>query len=357
MAKIKVLIVDDSAIVRNVLSEKLAESPDIEVVGVASDPFIARNKIIDLKPDVITLDIEMPRMDGLTFLTKLMSYYPMPVIIVSSVTTHDSTAAIKALEVGAFDVVNKPGSSISVKDVIDEIIYKIKMAYSVKDTYLTRREIIQKGLLSGVIKKQSTDKVTLGGFVTTDKIVAIGSSTGGTIALEYILQNLPANLPPILIVQHMPPGFTSQFAGRLCELSQLRVKESEDGEIVTNGTVYIAKGGFHMVTERRGNNLFIRHASTERVHLQKPAVDELFNSLVKTVGQNALAILLTGMGRDGAEGLLNLKRAGSHTIAQDESSSIVWGMPKAAIDLGAAVEICGLKGIPERIITLAKVGL
>ena len=353
MNKIKVLIVDDSAIVRNVLSEKLSEKPNIEIVGTAPDPFVARNMIIQLKPDVITLDIEMPRMDGLTFLSKLMNYYPIPVIIVSSMTTQDKSASIKALEMGAFDIVNKPGSSISVQDVTDEIAYKIEMAYKIKDTYIARRDLIQKHL-NNLTKSAPITNTYLSSFKTTDFLLAIGSSTGGTIALEYIFERLPANMPPILIVQHMPPGFTNQFAGRLNELSKMKVKESEHGEIIATGTAYIAMGGFHMAVERRGGNLFIKHTLDDRVHFQRPSVDVLFNSLAENAGKNCAASLLTGMGKDGANGLLKLKQSGAYTIAQDEETSIVWGMPKAAIDLNAQTEIVSLDKMPQKLIELIK---
>ncbi len=232
--KIKVLIVDDSAIVRDVLTKALALDPNIEVLGSAPDPYIARNKIVQLKPDVLTLDIEMPKMDGLTFLEKLMSYYPIPVIIVSSVTTKDPLAAIKALEIGAFDVVNKPGAAISVESVTNEVIYKIKQAYQVKDTYTSRRAAID-----GTIRttKVVINKNILSNIKTTDKLIAIGASTGGTTALEFIVKNLPQNLPPIVITQHMPENYTRQFANRLNDLSPLTIKEAEDGEIIQGGIV------------------------------------------------------------------------------------------------------------------------
>ncbi len=342
--KIKVLIVDDSAIVRDVLSKELAEDKDIEVLGTAPDPYIARNKIIQLKPDVITLDIEMPKMDGLTFLEKLMSYYPIPVIIVSSVTTQDPHAAIKALEMGAFDVVNKPGASISVKDVTKEIAYKIKQAYQVKDTYTSRRAAIDGTIRSTKVVYNSN---ILSNIKTTDKLIAIGASTGGTTALEFIVKNLPQNLPPILITQHMPENYTRQFASRLNDLSPLTIKEAEDGEIIQDGYAYIAKGGYHLVIERRGANLYNRLDTGERVHFQKPAVDVMFNSVARESGRNTLAILLTGMGKDGATGLKTIKEASGFTVAQDEHSSVVWGMPKAAFEINAHKIIAPLSRMPE----------
>jgi two-component system chemotaxis response regulator CheB len=348
--KIKVLIVDDSAIVRDALSVNLANYDDIEVLGTAPDPFIARNKIINLKPDVITLDIEMPRMDGLTFLEKLMTYYPLPVIIVSSVTTKDKYASIKALEIGAFDVVNKPSGSISVSEVIEDIYYKIKQAYQVKDFYLNRRNIIDSRITKTTIKHENN---ILSKIYTTDKLIAIGASTGGTVAIEFILKNLPGNMPPILIVQHMPENYTKSFADRLNELSKLKVKEAEDEEFITDGSVYIAKGGYHLELERKGANLFTKLSLSEKVQFQRPSVDVLFNSVSRTTGKNSIGLLLTGMGKDGANGLLSMKNSGALTYAQDEESSIVWGMPKAAIEIDAAVDIINLEAIPELLINYA----
>ncbi|MGL1893560.1 MAG: chemotaxis response regulator protein-glutamate methylesterase [Spirochaetaceae bacterium] len=342
---IKVLIVDDSAIVRDVLTDALNGESDIEVLGTAPNPFIARDKIVRLKPDVLTLDIEMPKMDGLTFLKKLMEYYPIPTIIVSSVTTQDNSAAITALEIGAFDVVNKPGTAISIEDVKQEVVTKVRQAYKVKDTYCSRRKIA-----NIAIKQPSTVKSQLINVKTTDQYIAIGSSTGGTIAVEYLLKSLPANLPPIFIVQHMPENYTLAFANRLNNLSDLNVKEAENGEMVQRGSVYIARGGSHLKVKRRGAQLYIVLEKSERVQYQMPAVDVLFESLSEVVGQNVLAILLTGMGKDGADGMLKLKNVGAHTIAQDEASSIVWGMPKAAIDINAHKEIISLNNIPKSIV-------
>jgi two-component system chemotaxis response regulator CheB len=347
---VKVLIVDDSAIVRNVLEEELSRFPEIEVVGTAPDPFVARNKILSLKPDVLTLDIEMPRMDGLTFLKKLMDYYPIPVIIVSSVTAEDAAASIRALEIGAFDVVNKPSGSISVKEAVQEIHDKLISAYNVKDTYLSRRSAIIKNIKPATALKQND---YLQNLKTTESIIAIGSSTGGTLALEYLFKALPANLPPILVVQHMPPVYTGQFARRLDELSRLRIKESEDGEPVQKGTVYIARGGQHLTLRRKGASLYIEHTDTERVQYQRPAVDVLFHSVAQTMGQNAAGFLLTGMGRDGAAGLLAMKNAGALTVAQDEHTSIVYGMPRAAAEIGACQEVQPLDQIPQRILDYA----
>lgn len=352
MERIKVLIVDDSAIVRGVLDENLRKEPDIEVLGTAPDPYIARDKIVRLKPDVITLDIEMPRMDGLTFLNKLMTYYPLPVIIVSSITTQNSEASIRALEIGAFDVVNKPSGAISVQEVVGDIIEKIRRAYKVKDVYVKRGLAIKERLERSEPKKY--DEKILSRIKTTDKLIAIGASTGGTVALEYIFKNLPPNLPPIVVVQHMPPGFTFQFARRLNELSDLNIKEAEEGDLITPGNAYIAPGGMHIGIKHKGALMFIKMIDTERVHFQKPAVDILFKSVAVEMGQNARGFLLTGMGKDGAEGLLEMKKAGAYTVAQDENSSVVWGMPKAAIDLNAHHEIASLSDMPKKIVELSQ---
>lgn len=346
---IKVLIVDDSAIVRQVMEKKLSGYEDIEVVGTAIDPYVAREKLLKLEPDVLTLDIEMPRMDGLQFLKKLMDYYPIPVIIVSSVTTRDASASLKALEIGAFDVVNKPGGSISVSEVTEELVFKIRQAYEVKDTFLSRRKIV-----SLALKKSKKVKVeNLSRVQTTGVYIAIGSSTGGTVALEFILSSLPSNLPPILIVQHMPENYTLKFSERLNELSFLQVRESSPGTILQAGYVYIAKGGEHMLFDRKGTAAVLRHNREEKVSFQRPAVDVLFESLAKKAGANVLSIILTGMGSDGAQGMLSLKKAGAETIAQDEASSVVWGMPRAAVLNGSAGRVLPLSEIPQAIVDFA----
>ncbi len=346
MQKIKVLVVDDSAIVRNVISREINKQSDMEVVGVAIDPYVARDKIVRLKPDIITLDIEMPRMDGLTFLEKLMHYYPLPVIIVSSITAADSTAAIKALELGAFDVVDKPHGTYSVDAVKEEIITKIRDAYQTKDTFLKKWKEVKSKLEKVNLPRK---KYVLSEVTTTDKIIAIGASTGGTVLLEYILSNLPKSLPPIVITQHMPQGFTFQFAKRLNELSELEIKEVEEEEILLPGVAYIARGGKHFVLERSGTLFKAKLLDGEKVNYQKPAVDVMFKCVAEVAGKNSLGIILTGMGKDGAEGLLLMKQKGAYTIAQDEKSSVVWGMPKSAIDIGAVMEVLSPDEIIKKI--------
>ncbi|MEW6526014.1 MAG: chemotaxis response regulator protein-glutamate methylesterase [Spirochaetota bacterium] len=349
--RIKVLVVDDSAIVRDIIASIIEKQDDMELVGTAPDPFIARDKIVRLNPDVITLDIEMPRMDGLTFLERLMQYYPMPVIIVSSITTNDKFAAIKALELGAYDIVNKPGGSLSVEEVTNEILLKIRNAYFNRNTFLKKWKELSPKLVK---EKKAIKKPVLSQVITTDKVIAIGASTGGTVAIEYIFERLPQHLPPILVVQHMPVNFTNQFAQRLNEICQLTVKEAEDEELLQAGTAYIAPGGIHLVIERKGASLYAMYNDGERVNFQKPAADVLFKSMAKVAGKNALGILLTGMGKDGAAGLLEMKNAGAHTIAQDEATSIVWGMPRAAVEMGAAVEVLSLDDIVKAIIAFAQ---
>ncbi len=359
MAVIRVLVVDDSAIVRDVLSSIIEEQDDMEVAGTAPDPFIARDKIVQLNPDVVTLDIEMPRMDGLTFLEKIMIYNPLPVIIVSSVTTADPHAAVKALELGAFDVVNKPGGSISIEDVKYEVVEKIRNAYNERSNFIDKWKLLGKKKLSVVASNKYRKRAqhsVLSEIQTTDKLIAIGASTGGTVALEQLFAELPKNLPPILIVQHMPVFFTYQFADRLNTLSELTIREAEADELIVAGTVYIAPGGKHLEIVRRGANLYTSLHEGDRVNFQRPAVDVLFDSVAAVVGKNALGIILTGMGKDGAQGLLSMRRAGARTIAQDEESSIVWGMPGAAVALGAAEKIVALDKIPELIIRYSQTG-
>jgi len=371
VGKIRVLVIDDSAIVRDVLSSAIASQPDMELVGTAPDPFVGRDKIVRDKPDVITLDIEMPRMDGLTFLERLMHYHPLPVIIVSSITTKDPYAAIKALELGAFDVVNKPGGSLTVEEVKEEVLRKIRQAYEAREGFLRKWQIHagnrdttneRKGTLveaageTASSAKRTSEQASnlLTQVITTEKLIAIGASTGGTVALESIFRKLPRHLPPIVVVQHMPEGFTTQFALRLNEFCELTVKEGEDEELLEVGTVYIAPGGFHMEVMRKGASLFLHLHKGERIQFQRPAVDVLFHSVARHVGKNAMGILLTGMGKDGAEGLLAMRKAGSLTIAQDEASSIVWGMPKAAIDLNAPLRVLPLEVVPETILQFAR---
>jgi two-component system chemotaxis response regulator CheB len=344
MKKIRVLIVDDSAIVREILAERLSLDPRIEVVGTAVDPYIARDKLEKIDVDVITLDIEMPRMDGLTFLRQLMKHFPKPVIVVSSLAKDENPAAMKALELGAVDVVPKPGGPFSVETVVDLLIDRIVAASEVNMPRL--RECVIDGPGEPAEK---TARNYLAGIRTTNQLIAIGTSTGGTIALEAIFRDWEPDFPPTLAVIHMPEKFTATFAARLNELSRATVKEAAQGDRLAPGTVYIAPGNYHMVLRTQGTERTIKIAAGPKVCNQRPAVDPLFFSVAEQVGRNCIAVLLTGMGRDGAQGLHRIHESGGYTIAQDEASSIVWGMPKEAIDLGAADTVLPLDGIVRHI--------
>lgn len=338
---IRVLVIDDSAVVRKVLSEQLRQFPDISVVGTAVDPYDARNQIVRLKPDVITLDIEMPRMDGLSFLEKLMSHYPLPVVIVSSLTPKNSQLAIRALELGAVDVICKPGSQYAVADVGRDIARALRAAASARP--LLRLPLPAAHPPSSRIAHPVR-------LATTHKVLAIGASTGGTNALEVILTALPPTLPGAVVVQHMPERFTAAFAERLNSICALEVREAHDGDVITRGMVLIAPGNHHLVVERSGARYLARVKDGPEVHHQRPAVDVLFDSVAEQVHRNAVGVLLTGMGADGARGLLAMRQAGAHTLAQDEATSIVFGMPKEAIELGAAEEIVPLPSMAEAIL-------
>ncbi len=336
--KIRVLIVDDSAVVRRILCESLAKEPDIEVVGVAPDPFVARNQILKLKPDVVTLDIEMPRMDGLTFLAKLMHYHPLPVIIISSVGQSSSDAALEALRRGAVEVLAKPSGAYSVGDVGDMLPDVIRSAACAK-----LRKLDTPG--HNQLAPWTASPLPL------SSVIAIGASTGGTRAIEDLLVQLPERCPPILIVQHMPPLFSTSFAARLNAVCKVEVKEASDGDTISPGRVLVAPGDFHMVMRRENGSYKVAVKQGPRVNYQRPAVDVLFTSVAKSGIANAIGILLTGMGRDGAEGLLKMRSTGATTIAQDEMSCVVFGMPKAAIERGAAQHVLPLCDIPEAIFT------
>ncbi|RLB90617.1 MAG: chemotaxis response regulator protein-glutamate methylesterase [Deltaproteobacteria bacterium] len=342
MEKIRVFVVDDSAIVRKVFSEELAKFRDIEVVGTAPDPFVARDKILKIKPDVVTLDIEMPRMDGLTFLKKLMRYYPLPVIMVSSLTQKGCSMTLDALDNGAVDVIGKPGGSYTVGDMIPQLAEKIRAASRVR------------------MAKKSSDKVSadlkpvrmkaLG--KTSNKIIAIGASTGGTEALKNVLSKMPPNSPGIMVVQHMPANFTTAFAQRLDTLCQIKVKEARNNDSINPGTALIAPGNYHMIFRRSGARYYVEIKDGPVVHHQRPAVDVLFKSTAQYAGANSIGVILTGMGSDGAEGLLEMKRSGAKTIAQDEKSCVVFGMPNVAIKLGAADKIVSLDQVAQEIVRM-----
>jgi two-component system, chemotaxis family, protein-glutamate methylesterase/glutaminase len=339
MKQIKVLIVDDSAIVRKIFSQELSRHEDILVVGTAPDPFIARDKIVSLKPDVITLDIEMPRMDGLSFLRKLMKYHPIPTIIVSSLTPANSEMALEAMEFGAVEVLAKPGGSYAVGDMSVQLAEKIRAAAHV-------RMIARPAIVSNSGTAVSPD-ISQALKRTTHKVIAMGASTGGTEALKSVLMEMPPNSPGIVVVQHMPPRFTTAFANRLNTLCQIEVREAKDGDAVLPGTALIAPGNFHMLLKRVGGTYYAEIKNGPLVFHQRPSVDVLFHSVARFVGANALGVIMTGMGRDGANGLLEMRNAGAHTIAQDEASCVVFGMPKEAIKMGAAENIVSLREIPR----------
>lgn len=339
---IKVLVVDDSAVVRKILTEELNQHKDIEVVGTAMDPYVAREKIFELKPDVITLDLEMPRMDGLSFLSKLMKHFPLPVIVVSSLTPKNSENALMALELGAVEVICKPGSAYSTQDISTQLAKAIRAASVAK---------FDKGFTSPSQKRE-----TVSGNVhlikTTSKIIAIGASTGGTRAIEAILTRLPGDMPGIAMVQHMPPVFTTGFAERLNRICKMEVREAKNGDALEPGVALLAPGNYHMLVEKSGARYYVKVKSGPPVHHQRPSVDVLFNSVAKSAGVNAAGALLTGMGADGAKGLLAMKQAGAHTMAQDEKTSVVFGMPKEAIRLGAAHQVLPLQRFPEELVNV-----
>ena len=332
-------MVDDSALVRKLLTEELSRYDDITVVGTAVDPYVAREKIVALKPDVITLDVEMPRMDGLSFLVKLMKHYPVPVIIVSSLTPTNSDAAIRALSLGAVDVIGKPGSALSVPDISRQLVQSIRAASRAK---------LQKRVESSAIgPTQSRYTTALAGLAMTHKVIALGASTGGTQALEAVLTRLPPTMPGMVVCQHMPEKFTASFAARLNGSCALEVREAQDGDAVVPGVVLIAPGNLHMMLTLSGARYQVRVKDGPRVHHQRPAVDILFASVARCAGRNAIGAIFTGMGADGAKGLLAMRDAGAHTIAQDEASCVVFGMAKEAIRLGAAIEVLPLTDIAD----------
>jgi two-component system, chemotaxis family, protein-glutamate methylesterase/glutaminase len=337
--KIKVLVVDDSAVVRKVFREELSKEKDIEVIGTAPDPYVARDKIVQLKPDVLTLDIEMPRMDGLTFLRKLMTYYPLPVIIVSSLTKNGSKTAMDALSLGALEVLSKPSGAYSVGEMSLQLADKIRAVASVKVRTMKSADEAPEKPIQAMVK-------------TTNKIIAIGASTGGTEALRAVLTAMPPNAPGILVVQHMPAHFTTSFAERLDELSAMTVREARDGDSLVNGVALIAPGNFHMLLRRSGARYYAEIKKGPLVHHQRPSVDVLFHSVATYAGGNAVGAILTGMGADGAVGLLKMREAGARTLAQDEKSCVVFGMPREAIRLGGAEKAVSLNQIARSLLEM-----
>jgi two-component system chemotaxis response regulator CheB len=342
---IRVLIVDDSAVVRKYLAVELSKFEDIEVVGGAIDPYAARDKIVSLQPNVLTLDLEMPRMDGLSFLAKLMRYYPLPVVVISSLTPKNSETAIRALQLGAVEVIAKPGSQFSTPG-IGPVVRAIRAAAVAQLPRKNQIAIFNSS--QSASEPDSVQPIALSH--TTHKILAIGASTGGPQAVEEVLKGLPANAPGTVIVQHMPAYFTAAFAGRLNSICALEVHEARDADPVVPGVALVAPGNHHMVLQMSGAKYLVRVKDGPPVHHQRPAVDVLFQSVASTAGRNALGVLLTGMGADGAKGLLAMRESGAYTIAQDEKSSIVFGMPKEAIKLGAAQDVLPLTSIAPTVL-------
>jgi len=340
-ARIRVLCVDDSALIRDLLSEIINSQPDMEVVAVAPDPLVARDLVKRHNPDVLTLDVEMPRMDGLDFLERLMRLRPMPVLMVSSLTQAGSEVTLRALELGALDFVAKPSLGIrhGMLEYAEEIAEKIRAAARSQPQRARRRDEPPPARLKAPL-------------VSSEKLVIIGASTGGTEAIRRVLEPLPANSPAILITQHMPGGFTRSFAERLDRLCQIRVKEAEEGERVLPGHAYIAPGDAHLRLARSGANYVARLDDGPPVNRHRPSVDVLFHSAATQAGRNAVGVLLTGMGKDGAAGLLEMRQAGAPTIAQDEASCVVFGMPREAIALGGAAEVVTLDEIAPRLMAL-----
>jgi len=344
---VRVLIVDDSALVRQILSRLLATDPAIHVVGTAPDPVTAERKLETLAPDVLTLDVEMPRMDGLAFLERLMRVRPMPVVMVSALTQRGCEATLRALELGAVDVVPKPHVDVRerLEDVAAELVAKVKAAARARPRPRRAAAAAPRPPASGMPTYRASEAV-----------VVIGASTGGTEALREILTALPATAPGIVIVQHMPEGFTAAFARRLDALAAVRVAEAADGDRVLPGHALVAPGNRHVRLVRDGAAVRVALVDGPPVNQHRPSVDVLFASAAAALGPNAVGVLLTGMGRDGAEGLLALRRAGARTIAQDEATSVVWGMPREAIALGAAERVLPLDHIPGAILALAAAG-
>ncbi len=346
--KIRVLIVDDSAIVRKILAEALSGEPDIEIVGSAPDPYVARDKILSLEPDVVTLDIEMPRMDGLTFLRKLMQFHPLPVVVISSLAQPSCRIALKALETGAVEVLAKPGGPYSVGELRHGLAHKVRAAAAARI-----RRSIEPSPRPAAPAPTPTPAVLPGSPLREDTVIAIGASTGGTEAIASVLSRLPASTPGTLIAQHIPPEFSRAFANRLNESCGMEVKEAEDGDTLRPGLALVAPGDFHLVARKSGGRFFVNVKTGPRVCYQRPSVDVLFHSVADVAGKRAVGVLLTGMGSDGAQGLLKMRQAGARTIAQDEASCVVFGMPREAIALGAAEQVAALRSIPEVLLAAA----
>ncbi|MBN2892538.1 MAG: chemotaxis response regulator protein-glutamate methylesterase [Bacteroidales bacterium] len=355
MKKIKVLVIDDSAVARQTLSEIINSDPNLEVVATASDPIFAAKKIKTIIPDVITLDIEMPRMDGITFLEKIMSQHPIPVVVISSLTTEGSNIAIRALQLGAVEIITKP--KLSTKEFYRES--KVRITDAIIAASMASLKKIKSSLeYNYEVKPKNTADVILSigkhqkTEIETEKIIVIGASTGGTQAISEVLCKLHFNTHGIVIVQHMPETFTTSFAKRLNEICKIKVKEAKNGDSVLKGTALIAPGNKHLLLKRNGSNYFVEVKDGPLVNRHRPSVDVLFRSAARYAGKNAIGIILTGMGNDGAKGMLEMKERGAFTIAQDEESSVVFGMPKEAINSGGVNKVMNLNQIADYIATI-----
>jgi two-component system chemotaxis response regulator CheB len=353
---IRVIIVDDSALVRKLLTEMLGRDPGIQVVGTAADPYAARERIKQLNPDVITLDVEMPRMDGITFLENLMRLRPMPVVMVSSLTQKGADVTLRALELGAIDFIAKPKVDIAgtLSDYADELIAKVKMAAAARvnphpsPSPRAALHVDPRRSADAVLPAVTKPRV----LRTTDRVVAVGASTGGTEAIRELLVALPADAPAIVISQHIPAAFSKPFAERMNRSSAMAVCEAQDGQYIIPGHVYIAPGDQHLMVERDGARYRCKLSDGPQVNRHRPSVDVMFRSVAQNVGPNAIGVILTGMGDDGARGLKEMLDAGAHTIAQDEPSSVVWGMPGSAVRLGAAQHVLPLGRIADEVLDL-----
>jgi two-component system chemotaxis response regulator CheB len=342
---IRVLIVDDSAVMRAFLSRVVASQPDMELLGASPDPLLAIERIRRGAPDVVTLDVEMPRMNGLDFLRNLMAVRPLPVVMISSLTRQGAETTLKALELGAVDFISKPASYDQLEASANEIAEKIRAAASAR--------VVRRRPQAAAPPRSRPAPLSYGAPPALQRVIGIGASTGGVEALRDVLTGLPAAMPPILIAQHMPPGFTETFARRLDSLCRIRVKQAEDGEVVNEGVAYIAPGGRHLVLMRRGAGYYIRVTEDPPVNRHRPSVETLFRSIAAAAGPHAIGVMLTGMGADGAEGMLDMCRNGAFTIAQDEASCVVFGMPRQAIAAGGVREIAPLSEIAGRLEALA----
>ena len=370
MSKITVVVVDDSALVRSMLTEIINRQPDMTCIGTAADPFVAREMIRNLNPDVITLDVEMPRMDGIDFLSKLMRLRPMPVVMVSTLTERGAEVTLKALELGAVDFVAKPkiGVADGLRQLADDITDKVRIAAKARINRLHLPTAAPVAAASPGASTARTSTATVGtatagttptkpattspglGRLSTEKIIFIGASTGGTEATKEVLASLPADSPGVVITQHMPPGFTRNYAARLDSLCKISVKEATDGERILPGHAYIAPGGLHLSVERSGANYIARVQDGDPVNRHKPSVEVLFKSAARVVGPHALGIMLTGMGADGAKAMREMKDAGAYCVAQNEATCVVFGMPREAIAAGAVQEVLPLTQIAQHVL-------